>query len=71
MLNSQTLKSATRCRSVKNPLETVIIQNNKYCSNQMLCVCFDFFLPLVDKDVYFEFEILTDFNGFSVQRHPT
>ena len=35
MSNSQTLKSAARCRSVKKP-----IRNR---SNQMLCVCFEFF----------------------------
>ncbi len=72
MPNSQTLKSAARCRSVKNPLETVIIQKFKIITtDQMLCVCFEFCWHLMDQDVYVEFEISTDFNGFSMQRHLT
>ena len=47
MLNSQTLKSAARCLSVKKTVRNhrynSKIQNDNYCSNQMMCVCFEFF----------------------------
>ena len=32
----------------------------------MLCVCFEY---LMDQDSYFQFEILTEFNGFYMKRH--
>ena len=46
MPNNQTLKSAARCRSVKKPVRNCYyskIQNDNYVSNQMMCVCFEFF----------------------------